>query len=77
MKKKRYRIGTVLTRTYSKTKRNAKKSATMRAVTNTSARIKKRFITLFNKTKKTMKQTTAKVDQTIAKKIRSITKRRR
>ena len=49
MTKKRYRIGTVLKRTYSNTKKNAKKSATIRAIKNTGTRIKKRFLTMIKK----------------------------
>jgi len=76
MKRKRYRIGTALTRTYATAKRRVKKMATLRALANTSTRIKKRLIILANKTKKSVKRMTSKVDHTVAKKIRSITKRR-
>jgi hypothetical protein len=74
MRKKHYRIGTALTRKYRKT---MKKTATMRAVKNTGRRIKKRWLTLINKTKQSVKRVTSKVDHTVAKKISSITKRRR
>ena len=80
MKKKRIRIGTALKRAYSKTKKrvtkNAKKSATIHAIKNTSIRMKNRLITFINKTRKSVKRVTSKADRTFAKKIRSIVKRR-
>lgn len=65
MPKKRYRIGTAFT------------TATRKALRNSSMRLKKRMITLVSKTKNEMKGLTKKLDRTVAKKIRSITKRRR
>ena len=80
MVKKRYRISTALTRTYSKTKKNitknAKKSATMRAIKNTGKRIKNRLITMIKKTKGSIKHATHNVDVSVSKKIRLITRRR-
>jgi flagellar biosynthesis/type III secretory pathway protein FliH len=80
MPKKRYRIRTALTRKYSKTKRSftkqAKKIASIRALKKTSMRVKKRLMTLVHKTKQSVKRMTSKVDHTVAKKIRSIMKRR-
>ena len=81
MRKRRYRIGTGIKRTYAKTKRmfakKANKSASMRAIKKAGTRIKNRFITLINKTKKSMKRMTRKANVSVAKKISSITKRRR
>jgi hypothetical protein len=80
MVKKRIRIGTVLKRTYSKTKRNitknAKKSATLRAINNTGKRIKNRLFKIVKKTSQSVKRMTHKADVSVAKKIRSVTKRR-
>ena len=76
MTKKRYRIGTVLKRTYSNTKKNAKKSATIRAIKNTGTRIKKRFLTMIKKSATSVKHVTHKANMSVAKKIRSVIKRR-
>jgi hypothetical protein len=80
MPKKRYRIGTALKRTYAKTKRmitgNANKAASIRALKNAGTRIKSRFTTFVNKTKQSVKRMTHKANDSVAKKIRSITKRR-
>ena len=80
MRKRQYRIGTALRRTYAKTKRiftkKTKKSATMRAVNKTGMRMKQRLITLINKTKKSVKRMTRKANNSVAKKISLITKRR-
>ena len=75
-----YHIRTALTRKYAKTKRRltkqAKKMASIRALKNTRIRLKKRLSSLVCQTKQSVKQMTAKVDRAVAKKIRSITKRR-
>jgi len=79
MRKKRYRIGTALKRTYAKTKRiltKTNKSATMRAIKNTGKRVKNRFFTMIKKTKKSVQRMTRKANVSAAKKIRSIIKRR-
>jgi hypothetical protein len=80
MRKKRYRIGTALTRTYAKTKRmitkKTNKSATIRAVKKTGTRMKNRLMTLIKKTKQSVKRMTRKADTSVAKKISSIMKRR-
>ena len=80
MGKKRIRIGTVFKRAYAKTKRNvtknAKKSATMRAIKNTGNRITNRFLKMIKKTSQSVKKTSHDVNVSIAKKIRSVTKRR-
>lgn len=81
MRRKRYRIGTALKRTYSKAKQNvtkkAKTSATVRAIKKTSRRIKNRFITMIKKTASSIKRATRKADKSVAKKIRSLANRRR
>jgi len=81
MQKKRFRIGTALINSYSKTKKRlskgTKKSATIRAVANTGSRMKKSFMTMIHKIKNSVKRTTCKADRTLAKKIRSIIKKRR
>ena len=80
MPKKRYRIGTALTRTYAKTKRvitnNTSKTAIVRALKKVGTRMKRRLITFVNKTKQSVKQMTRKANVSVAKKISSITKRR-
>ena len=81
MKRKRFRIGTALKRAYSKTTRTftkkARRSATMRAVKKTSKRMKTRLTTMVKKARNSVKRMTRKIDVSIAKKIRSITNRRR
>ena len=80
MPKKRYRIGTALTRTYAKTKRvitnNTSKTASVRALKKVGTRMKSRLITFINKTKQSVKRMTRKANVSVAKKISSITKRR-
>lgn len=79
MRKKRYRIGTALKRTYAKTKRiltKTNKSATMCAIKNAGKRVKNRFFTMIKKTKKSVQRMTRKANVSAAKKIRSIIKRR-
>jgi hypothetical protein len=61
---KKYSIGTAFTR------------ATKKALKNSRMRLKTRFRALIKKTKKKMTGMTKKVDRAVAKRIRSITRRR-
>jgi uncharacterized protein YdaL len=51
-------------------------SSTKNALKQTRRRVKKQLLSLLCKTKKSIKRATIKVNTTVAKKIRSLTKRR-
>ena len=51
-------------------------STTKSAIKQTRARVKKRLSSLLCNTKKSIKRVTTKINTTLAKKIRSLTKRR-
>ena len=51
-------------------------SSTKNAIKQTRRCMKKRLLSLINKTKTSIKRVTTKIDTTVAKKIRSLTKRR-
>ncbi len=51
-------------------------SSTKNAIKQTRRRVKKRLLSLLCNTKKSIKRVTTKMDTTVAKKIRSLTKRR-
>ena len=59
-----------------KHRNNTVMSSTKKAVQQTRMRVKKRLLSFLHKTKKSIKRATIKVNTTIAKKIRGLTKRR-
>ena len=59
-----------------KHRNNTVMSSTKNAVKQTRARIQKRLSSLLCQTKKRVKSVTTKINTTVAKKIRSLTKRR-
>jgi hypothetical protein len=55
---------------------NTVMSSTKKVVKQTRMRMKKQLLSFLHRTKKSMKRAATKVDTTIAKKIRGLTKRR-
>jgi hypothetical protein len=59
-----------------KHRNNTVMASTKNAVKQTRIRVKKRLLSFLHKTKKSIKRASIKVNTTIAKKIRGLTKRR-